>query len=416
MTKHVFDGIRILDMGTGATIPLQTKWLGGHGATVIKVESHLRLDAARMGGPFYKFVPGLNRGGWHIWLNANKLSLTVNLSKPRGVALIKQLITKWQPHVLAESYRPGVMKKWGLDYENVKKLRPDIIYYSTCIEGQTGPHNMRLGYGQVTSSLCGVNYLTGWPDRPPAGLAMAYGDYTAAGLGLTSLVSALIRQRRTGRGVYIDQAQYESNLYVLAAPIMDYAVNHRVMNRNGNRLSYAAPHGVYPCKGTDRWVAIAVMSDGDWRSFCQAVGGPDWTRDAEFSTLAGRKKNEDRLEQLVSAWTATLTAEEVEARMQAAGVAANVVEDNKDIFEDQQMRHRGQFPEVEHAELGKIHSQTAPFKLSRSPERHSVAPLLGEHNQKVLSEFIGLSDDDIADLYAEGVITTDADLPTPKKK
>lgn len=416
MTRHIYDGIKVLDMSQGATIPLPMKWLGDHGATVIKIETHLRLDSARMGGPFYQFVPGADRGGWEMWLNSSKYSFTVNLSKPEGRDLIRQLVTKWKPNILAESYRPGIMAKWGLGYEDIRKLKPDIIYYSSCIEGQYGPHCMRLGYGLVTTNLSGVSHLTGWPDRPPAGMPLAYGDFPSAGTGAIALAAALIRQRKTGKGVYLDQSQYEANLYVLAGPILEYTVNGRVMGRNGNRMSGAAPHGVYPCEGTERWVAIAVFTDEEWHNFCRVIGDPDWTRDSRFNTLGARKQNEDELDRLVGGWTKTRKAEDVEAMMQAKGVAANVVEDNRDIYEDPQIRYRGHFKELDHPVVGKVRSELPPFRFSKSTERHFRAPLLGEHNHLVLSEFLGLSDDQISDLYAEGVITTDADLPQPKQK
>jgi crotonobetainyl-CoA:carnitine CoA-transferase CaiB-like acyl-CoA transferase len=202
----------------------------------------------------------------------------------------------------------------------------------------------------------------------------------------------------------------------MAAPLLEYLVNGRVMERNGNRLSYAAPHGVYPCEGEDRWIAISVFTDEEWRSFCDVIGNPDWTKDPKFATLAGRKQSEDELDQLVGGWTKTHKAEDIEAAMQARGVAANVVEDNQDIYEDPQMKHRGHFQEVEHPEVGKVRGELPPFRLSKSSERHFRAPLLGEHNNLILSQFLGLSDDEISDLYAEGAITTDADLPQPKKQ
>jgi len=402
-------------MSTGATVPLALRWLADHGATVIKIETHLRLDAARMGGPFYGFIPGVDRGGWEIWLNASKYSMTINLSKPQGIDLIKKLVSEWKPHILAESFRPGVMKKWGLDYDTVRELKPDIIYYSSCLEGQYGPHCMRLGYGPVSTNLSGVSHLTGWPDRGPAGMPLAYGDYPSAGTGLIAVVSALIRQRKTGKGVYIDQSQYESNLYLLAGPVLEYQVNGRVTTRNGNRHPKAAPHGVFPCEGEERWVAVAVFTNDEWRSFCRATGHTEWIDDPRFNTLEDRKRNEDELDRLVAEWTQNCTAEMVEEIMQSRGIAASVVEDNKDIYEDSQMQFRGHFQEMDHPEVGKVRSEFPPFRFSKSKERHFRAPLLGEHNFMVLSEFLGLSDDEISDIYAEGVITTEADLPQSKK-
>ena len=416
MTHSIFSDVRILDMATAGTGPLGLSWMAGYGATVIKVETHLRLDATRMGGPFYEYVPGPDRGGWYMWLNPSKYGITLNLNKPGARDLIKRVVTDWQPHIMAESFRPGVMKRWGLDYDSVKRLKPDIVYFSTCLEGQYGPHSQRLGYGGVSTSMSGVSHLVGWPDRPPAGLPLAYADFPSAGTGLIAVVSALIRQRRTGRGLHIDQSQYESNLYVLAGPLMEYAVNGRVMGGNGNRHPSASPHGVYPCEGHDRWIAIAVFTDEEWRSFCRVIGDPAWASESRFATLAGRKNNEDELDRLVGEWTKDFPTEQVEAMMQAEGVAANVVEDNKDIYDDPQMKHYGHFRELEHPVVGTIRSEMPPMRFSKSRDTHFRAPLLGEHNHYVLSQFLGMSDDEIADLYAEGVITTDADLPAPRKQ
>ena len=351
-----------------------------------------------------------------MWLNPSKYGITLNLNKPGARDLIKRVVTNWQPHIMAESFRPGVMKRWGLDYDSVKRLKPDIVYFSTCLEGQYGPHSQRLGYGGVSTSMSGVSHLVGWPDRPPAGLPLAYADFPSAGTGLIAVVSALIRQRRTGRGLHIDQSQYESNLYVLAGPLMEYAVNGRVMGGNGNRHPSASPHGVYPCEGHDRWIAIAVFTDEEWRSFCRVIGDPAWASESRFATLAGRKSNEDELDRLVGEWTKDFPTEQVEAMMQAEGVAANVVEDNKDIYDDPQMKHYGHFRELEHPVVGTIQSEMPPMRFSKSRDTHFRAPLLGEHNHYVLSQFLGMSDDEIADLYAEGVITTDADLPAPRKQ
>ena len=415
MNQSIFSGIRVLDMATAATAPLALRWLGDCGATVVKVETHLRLDVARMGGAFYQGITEPDHSGYQMWWNASKYSITLNLDKPEARGLVKRLLVEWRPHIMAESFRPGVMKKWGLDYDSVKAVRPDIIYYSTCLEGQSGPHSQRLGYGPATNNMSGLGHLAGWPDRAPSGMPIAYGDFPSTGTGSIALVSALIRQRRTGRGVYIDQSQYEANLCILAAPLMGYSVNGRVMTRNGNRLGRAAPHGVYPCMGTDRWVAIAVFNDDEWRRFCRVTGHPEWAEDARFATLLARKRNEDALDRLVAEWSRGHTAEEVEAMMQAEGVAANVVEDNRDIYEDSQLQHYGQFRDIAHPVVGVVRSQTAPFRFSKSGDTHFRAPLLGEHNHYVLSGFLGMSDDEISDLYAAGIVTSEVDLPSAGK-
>jgi len=410
--RSIFDGIKILDFGMAATVPLALSWMGDYGATVIKIETHLRPDMARAGGPFYEARLGeLDQAGWQQWLNCSKYSVTLNLEKSGGKALVKRLITEWQPHIMAESFRPGVMKRFGLDYDSVKQLKPDIIYWSTCLEGQYGPHSQRLGYGSVSTNLSGASYLTGWPDRPPSGLPLAYGDFASTGTGLLTLVSALLRHNKTGKGVYIDQAQYEVNVYVLAGAIMEYLVNGRIPERKGNRLNYAAPHGVYPCDGDDRWVAIAVFTEDEWKKFCRVIGDPEWCKDPKFMTFFDRKDNEDELDSLVGEWTIKKTAEEVETLMQTSNVAAHVVENAKDIYDDPQLKYYGHFRELAHPEIGTVKSEIPPLKFSKNTDVHFRAPLLGEHNYYVLSDFLGLSDDEISDLYAEGIVTSDADLP-----
>ncbi len=412
MQRSIFEGIKILDFGTAATVPLALAWMGDHGATVIKVETHVRPDMARAGGPFYEARFGeLEFAGWEQWLNPSKYSLTLNLEKPGGKELVKRLITEWQPNILAESFRPGVMKRLGLDYETVRQLKPDIIYWSSCLEGQYGPHAQRIGYGSVSTNLSGISHLTGWSDRPPSGMPLAYGDFASTGTGLLSIVSALLRQKKKGKGVFIDQSQYEVNVHILAGTIMEYLVNGRIMGRNGNRLDYAAPHGVYPCEGNDRWAAVAVFTDGEWKNFCKAIGNPKWTKDSKFATLADRKDNEDELDKLVGEWTLNNTAEQVESLLQKNGVAAHLVENAEDIYKDSQMKYYGHFRELEHPEIGTVRSEIPPLKFSKSTDVHFRAPLLGEHNQQVLAEFLGLSDDEISDLYVEGIITSDADLP-----
>jgi len=412
MANSIFDEIRILDFGSAATVPLATSWLADYGATVIKVETHLRPDITRAGGPFYEARMGeTEQAGWQQWLNPSKYSITLNLSKPGGKDIIRRLVTEWQPRILAESFKPGVMKRFGFDYDTVKEWKPDIIYWSSCLEGQYGPHSQRLGYGPVSTNLSGPSYLTGWPDRPPSGMPLAYGDFASTGTGLLALVSALLRHKKTGKGVHIDQSQYEVNVHVLAGVMMEYLVNGRIMGRNGNRLPYAAPHGVYPCEGDDRWVAIAVFTEVEWQRFCRVIGNPDWTGDAKFDTLTRRKSNEDELDRLVGEWTMNIPPEQIEALMQAGGVAANVVETGKDIYEDTQMKHYGHFRVLEHPEIGTVRSEIPPLKFSKSTDNHFRAPLFGEHNHHVLSRLLGMSDDEISDLYADGVITTDADLP-----
>ncbi len=417
MPRLPYEGIKILDFTWGAVGTVAVRFLSDWGAEAILVETYRKPSLNRTAGPFWANVVGVERGGWwHVNYNASKRSLSLNLDHPKANEVMKRLITEWKPNILAESYTPGAMKRLNLDYETVKEWKPDIIYYSTCMEGQTGPHKDRMGYGNVATSLAGPNFYTGWPDRDPSGLYGAYSDCLSATAGNNLMVAALFYQRKTGKGLWIDQSQYESVIRCLAPPLMDYFLTGRVMERAGNRVPDAAPHGAFPCKGDDRWVAIAVFTDEEWGGFCRVIGNPEWTKEPKFATLMGRKANEDVLERLVGEWTIDFAAEQVEAMMQAGGVAANVVENAQDYMEDPQIKHYNAMPEFDHPLIGKTRIYGPAMKLSKCPDGVSRAPTMGEHNRNVLHDILGMSDDEIADLMVEGAISTEADLPEPPKK
>ena len=212
--------------------------------------------------------------------------------------------------------------------------------------------------------------------------------------------------------MYMDASQMEASVGFLAPSLLDYTVNGRILNPKGNEHPYAAPHGAFPCRGADRWVAIAVSSDAEWRALCNVIGNPEWTRDPKFATGLARKENEEELNRLVGEWTINFAAEEVVALMQSAGISAGVVNKPQDLFEDPQLKHRQHFQFMEHAAIGRHAYQASAYRLSETPfELRMPGPCIGQHNEYVFKEILGMSDDEIADLLAEGVITTDADLP-----
>ena len=421
MGSLIFEGVKILELGWAGTEPIGTRFLSDYGATTILVENHVRPAINRVSGPMYRYNRDFECFWWHTDFNCSKYGITLNLWKPKAFELIKRFVMEWQPNVFTDAFRPDVMERMGISYETVKQWKPDIIYYSTCLMGQYGPHRRQLGYGTIPTQCGGPSYLTGWPDRGPVGQFGAYSDFPNSAIVTALMTAALLRQRRTGKGMYIDHSQYEALMQFFSAPIMDYFITGRVMNRDGNRLPYAAPHGVYPCKGDDRWVAIAVFTDEEWKAFCQVIGNPEWTKDPRFATLIARKQNEDELERLVAEWTKDFIAEQVEAMMQASGVAAHTLLSGKDIFDDPQIKHYNHFREFDHPTIGpivdgKIRVEGPSMKFSKSTDRTFRAPMFGEHNQYVFKEFLGLSDDDIADLIVEGVITTEIDLPQPPER
>jgi len=297
-----------------------------------------------------------------------------------------------------------VMDHLGLGYEQIRKIKPDIIMISLASKGQAGPYSTLHAVGVHLASLSGFTSIAGWPDRDPCLLYGAYTDSIAGRFGATAVLAALDYRHRTGKGQYIDLSQFESAVQFLATPLLDFDVNGRVLQRNGNRNPSAAPHGAYRCRGEDRWCAIAVSTEEEWHDMQRAMGSPAWARDERFAMLAGRKQNEDELDRLVESWTAGYSAEEVMRRLQQAGVSAGVLETAEDLHRDPQLEHRRHFRVLEHQEIGPSTYDTMGSHLSKTPaELRRAAHTLGEDNYHVYTEILGLSDDEFVDLLEQGV-------------
>lgn len=404
MAGRPFEGINILDFTWTATGPGTLNPLAFYGATIIKVESRARYDALRSLGPFKDGIPEMEHSYAFAYSQAGKrYNITLNLSTPKGMELIKKLI-KWAD-IVADSYSTGTMERWGLDYEGVRKIKPDIIMMRTCMHGHTGPLSAQHGQGFILTALSGVDALISWPDRAPSGAYGPFTDYIAPQFNTIALIAALDYRRRTGKGQYIDQSQHEACMDVISPLILDYTVNGRDIAPQGNRLSYAAPHGIYKCKGDDRWCAIAVFTDEEWASFCKVILKPALAKDPKYATLLKRKENEDTLDKLVEAWTTKHPPEEVMKLLQEAGVAAGLVSNAKDMAEDPQMKHYNFFVEREHPVQKKIPFYHGPgFRMSEDTYEVGRSNLLGEHNDYVFTQILGLSDEEFVGLVAEGVI------------
>src|SRR5581483_594716 len=270
----VFAGTTILEFGGGAAGPVAMRYFADHGATVIRVESLKRPRILRMTPK----TPGGVDGSEHFAvLNANKLSIALNLSNPEAVAIAQRLALAVD--VVAENFAPGAMAKWGLDYASLVRARPDVVMISTCLNGQTGPHRDYPGFGGQGSALAGFNHLTGWPDREPVGPFGTITDSLSPRYAALLLASALLHRRRTGLGQHIDLSQVEGGIVCLTESIVTYTGTGEILTRMGNRSRDAAPHGVFRCAdedGRERWVAIAVHDDADWRRFVDALGRPAW--------------------------------------------------------------------------------------------------------------------------------------------
>ncbi len=384
--KTPLQNIRILDFTWVLAGPYATRILADFGAEVIKIQP-LMPEAQD------KF----DRGYYNTW-NRNKLGITLNLNKPQGVALAKKLVGI--SDAVVENFTPRVMANWGLDYDNLKKIKPDIIMLSMSTMGNTGPWRDYAGFGPTVQAFSGITHLTSFPGKPPLGLGTSYADHVAGLVACLALLGAMEYRQRTGEGQYIDVSQVEA-----MSSLLGYTVSGKPPEPVGNRSSEAAPHNVYRCQGDDRWCAIAVFSDNEWQGFKQALGNPPWAEAQRFATLVGRIENADELDRLVEGWTRGHTAGEVMALLQGQGVAAGVVQDASDLANDPQLQERGFFVELDHPEMGKTISDATPIKLSDTPARYiRAAPILGQDNSYVYGELLGMSEDELSELKQRGVI------------
>ncbi len=404
----LFTGLKILEFGGGAAGPFGVRYFADHGATVVRVESRQRPDFIRL----LRFTPdmpgGIDTSHMFAMVNPNKYGVALNMSHPKGPEIARRLV-KWAD-VVAENFAPKAMAKWGLDYESLRALKPDVIMISTCLNGQTGPDRNYPGFGGQGSAISGFNHLTGWPDREPLGPYGTITDSLSPRFVALLVGSALLHRQRTGDGQYIDLSQVEGGVTCLSENVLTYAANGETLERMGNRSRHAAPHGAFRCASQsdddDRWVAIAVHDDQDWQRFRQAIGDPTWAAAPRYATTAGRLAHVDELEDHVATWTRQRSAEEAMRTLQAAGIDAGVVQNFEDLINDPQLAHRGHFREVEHAVIGKHFCERGGTRFSATPEDIRMpAPCLGEHSEYVYRELLGMSADEHATLQADGVFT-----------
>ena len=395
--------VKVLDLMWVIAGPSATRVMADYGATIVRVESQTRVETARTIGPFRDGVSGPETSGAFDNYNAGKLGLTLDLSTGEARDVVRDLV-RWAD-IVAESFSPRAMRAWDLDYESLRAIKPDIIMLSTCLFGQSGPLSTMAGFGTMGSAISGFANLAGSPDRAPVGPFGAYTDYLAPRFSLAALLAALDHRNRTGEGVYIDQAQAESAMHFMSAALLDYDVNDRNAERNGNRDPQMAPHGAFPASDDDSWIALAARNEEEWRRLCAAMGQPQLADDDRFATLDDRKANEDELESIVAAWTVGQTALDIEVALQALGVPAHVVLDAVGANADPQLRHRRQFVEVEHAVHGTTVVEGSRSVLSRTPAAVvRNAPSFGRDNEHVLREILGYDDDRVMELAIAGAL------------
>ena len=398
-----FDGVKIADFSWVWAGPTSAKYLADHGATVVRVESLNRPDLVRSIGPYKDDETGPNRTHSFNDVNTSKLGVTLNLKTPEGLAIAKRLLS-WADLCL-DSFTPGTMDDLGIGYKTARELNPSIIMVSTCLMGQTGPASKFAGYGFHAGAVAGFYEITGWPDLPPDGPWTAYTDAVAPRMLSSIMMAALDHRRRTGQGQFIDAGQMEMVLPFLAPQMIDFNINGRVATRNGNLSDTATPHGAYPCAGEDQWCAIAVESEEQWGGFKKVLGDPDWAQDSRFDTVEGRLEHHVEMDRNIAEWTSDLPPREVMRLMQLEGVPSGMVQRSSDLMQDPQLTHRRLFRDLDHPETG-VTPYTGHLFSIRGYDSgpRFAAPMLGQHNEQVLKEILGISDDEIAEAIIAGAL------------
>ena len=401
--EGVFSGLKILAFCWAVVGPLTMKFFADHGATVIRVETSKRPCTMRTSAPYRDNKPGLNRGGYFNYFNSNILSLSLNMQTPEAREIAKKLVAECD--VFMENYTPGNMEKWGLDYEELKKIKPDVIMLRQSGYGSWGPYSKLPAFGMVLTPIAGLPNYIGFPGKEPLPVGVsAYTDCISPRFATAALIAALDYRKKTGKGQMLDLSQFEDAIYFLAPGILEYISSGREPARIGNSSPSAAPHGVYPCRGDDRWCTIAVHNDVEWQGMCREIGHPEYIEDPRFNTLANRKKNEGELNNIVESWTINFSAEDIMARLQEAGVPAGVVENSSDTYKDPQLKRRNIYWRMQHSEVGEFTHLGQSFQLSKTPSKaYSPSPLLGEHTEYVCSEILGMSDEEFVELMQKGV-------------
>jgi crotonobetainyl-CoA:carnitine CoA-transferase CaiB-like acyl-CoA transferase len=401
--RGAWHGVRLIEFGSGAAGPIATRYFAEHGATVIRIESRSRPDFLRV----YALGPdnphALDGAPMFDALNAGKRSIALNLKHPAAVDLVRRLVD-WADAV-AENFAPKAMRGFGLDYDRLAQNKPDLVMISACLNGQTGPHKDYPGFGGQGSALSGFNALTGWPDREPVGPHGTITDSLAPRFVAAALAAGLLYRRRTGRGVYLDLSQVEAAIYSLSPWMLEYTAEGLVTERIGNRSRRAAPHGAFACSGKDRWVAIAVWTDDEWARLAAVLEDKGLAALGPLDTVALRLAHQDQIEAALAAWTATRAATDVAEQLQALGIEAVPVNDFGDLHSDPQLAERGHFVALTHPIMGPGLYEHNGFRLSDAPCGYDrTGPVLGADTDELLRDLLGLDDDAIGKLRAEGAV------------
>ena len=399
------DGIKIIDFGQMWAGPHLSEWLAVMGAEVIKVETILKIDFMRTVGIPSRFEPNNHNAGTAFTsLNYGKKSITINMKTPRAVELMKKLVEI--SDVVTENFGGPVLDSWGIGYDELKKLKPGIILYAGSGYGRSGPHRTRPSYAEIVEAMDGSTFLNGFPGGESSTVGVSpWTDATQAMHGAFSIMAALFHRSKTGQGQYIDAAMIEGSTNFQGEPVMDYMMNKSTGEMLGNGNKIMAPHGCYRCKGEDDWAAIAISTEDEWQTLVDIMGKPGWASESKFSNEADRRQNQDELDSHIEEWTGTHTQYEVMNILQKAGLTAAASLKIEVLADDPHMKERGFFVKMEHPVLGTLTLPRVPWRPDGTTAgNYNRAPLLGEHNNYVFGDLLGLNEDEISGLIEEKVI------------
>ena len=395
-------GVRVLDFSQAVAGPVLTQLLAAFGAEVIKVESESHQQRGRTReGMDPRIV--LQQQVTFADMNRNKRCITVNMGTREGREIARRLV----PHcdVVVENFSPRVMDRWGLGYEGLRELRDDIIMMRLPGFGLSGPYRDYVGLAAVAMAVTGMYHQWSYNDgSEPAGPPVWAPDYLSAAFGAVALLAALRYRRRSGEGQLIELSQMDATAYVMGASYLDYFVNGRSKEPVGNGHPQFAPHGVYPCRGEDRWCAIAVTRDEEWEALVAAMGSPAWARNGRLATAEGRLRERERLDKLIGEWTRERSANEIMEALQRTGVPAALVQDGKDLFRDPHLRARGFMKAIDHPLTGAVEYPDVPLRLWETPGRLEWWHGMGEDNGYVFGGILGMGEAEIASLREAGVL------------
>ncbi len=404
-------GVRVIDFTWIVAGPTCTRLLGDLGAEVFRVENEQTLDSIRFGRPHPNGFDPPDSSGMFNWLDRNKRSITLNARHPDGLNLIKRLIRV--SDVLVENYSSRVLENWGLSFEEQRAENPSIIYVSLSGFGHSGHQRDYSTWGPTAQALSGLTAMSGLPDAPePAGWGYSYLDHMAGFTAAAAITAALRHRRETGQGQWIDLSQVETGMALTGSATLDFTANGRRYRETGhppgNRAVWprTAPHNTYPVAGHDNWLMITCASDDQWQAFCEVSDHPHWRTDRRFTTLPARLRHEDELDELIGSWTAGQDGRQLMQRLQAANVPAGVVQNGVDlVLNDPQMASRDWTVTRDHPVIGPHRTDGLQIRFSRTPaHRDRPGPVLGEANDYVFADLLGLDQAEIAELRANGAL------------